>query len=81
MTIVPAPGTAAYNDQLAHWDDDKRPQSIAGCAVLLGVSTVAVILRMISQKWFAKGWGIADWLIVAAWVISMGVGVEAIISM
>lgn len=78
-TIVPAPGTQAYDYQLAHWGDDIRAQSIAGCVVMVAASTVIVALRMATQKLHAEGWTFADWLIVIAWVIAVGITAEAIL--
>lgn len=78
MTILPAPGTAAYEYQLAHWDDDIRVQSIVACGIMMAVSTFAIIARMTSQKIYAGGWTPADWLIVAAWVISIPIAVSTL---
>lgn len=78
-TIVPAPGTQEYDYQLAHWGDDIRAQSIAGCVVMVAASTIIVALRMATQKLHAKGWTFADWLIVIAWVIAVGITAEAIV--
>lgn len=78
-TIVPAPGTQEYDYQLAHWGDDIRAQSIAGCVVMVAASTIIVALRMATEKLHAKGWTFADWLIVIAWVIAVGITAEAIV--
>ena len=75
----PAKGSDPYNYQLAHWDDDIRAQSIAGCIILGIVATFSVVLRLISQRIQKKPFDASDYLIILAWILAMSLVGETIV--
>ncbi len=42
--------TPAYNYQLAHIHEDKGPRTVAASGFLIGVTTLAVVLRLLAQR-------------------------------
>lgn len=75
----PTKGSDSYNYQIAHWDEDIRPQSIAGCIVLGITATISVVLRLIAQRIYKQSFDASDYLIVIAWVFAMSLVGESIV--
>ena len=67
-SISPAPGSAEFISQKEHWEDNIQPQSYAGLAICGVAATVFLIIRLLSQRRYNKGFFVDDWLIIAAWV-------------
>lgn len=76
---LPAKGSESYNYQVAHWGDDIRAQSIAGCIILGVTATISVALRLISQRIYKKSFDISDYLIVLAWIFAVSLVGESIV--
>jgi len=66
--ITPAPGSADYEDQIAEYGRDIRPQQYAAITICAAAATIAVALRLYTQRRFRKQWGLDDALILMALV-------------
>ena len=74
----PIEGSDSYNFQLAHWNEDIRPQSIASCIIMGITATISVALRLVSQRIYKKSFDASDYSIIIAWVLAMGLVGESI---
>lgn len=75
----PIKGSDSYNYQIAHWNDDIRAQSVAGCIISGIVATVSVILRLIAQRVYKKSFDASDYLIILGWAFAMSLVGESIV--
>lgn len=65
---VPKPGSREYQDQMARYNEDQRPQQYVAIAICTVAPTLAVILRLYAQRVRRKQWGLDDLLIIVALV-------------
>ncbi|KAJ5769491.1 hypothetical protein N7520_004050 [Penicillium odoratum] len=78
---VPKLGSEEYNSQMAKWDEDERPQQYAAIAITTFAATVAVIVRLYSQRVSKRSWALDDLFILIALLIVYAEFIASIFSL
>lgn len=65
---VPKLGSQEYDSQMSRWDEDKRPPQYAAVAITTFAATIAVVVRLYTQRVYKKGWRFDDLFILIALV-------------
>lgn len=55
-----------YKSQVAHWNDDRVPELLAACIVLIIATLVALMVRFWAQRSIGKQWEADNILIIPA---------------
>ena len=57
--------------QLAHFNEDRGPELMAGCVISIVFAALSVMLRFYAQSLIGKGFAADSWLILAAAVVAI----------
>jgi len=73
------PNTPAYQEQLAHLNEDQGPATITGAGIMMFLCIIATIGRFMAQYIVRRGLCIDDWMILAALIINIGLCISLIL--